>query len=105
MSTKQTLSLFTCDLVSDDDPVVFCNILNLREYLSISYAYNSLTSMNDTLLNATKLQHGVFQSTTMAIDTIELGYNDLGLCVTSAITSYVLWYQLIPCKAVLFCTA
>jgi hypothetical protein len=28
--------------------------------------------------------------------TVEPGYNDIGLCDTSSITSYVLWYQLIP---------
>jgi len=26
----------------------------------------------------------------------ELGYNDIGLCDTSSITLYILWYQLIP---------
>jgi len=31
--------------------------------------------------------------------TVELGYNDLGLCDTSAITSYIPWYQLTPRKA------
>jgi hypothetical protein len=61
--------------------------------------------MYDALPNARKLQHGVFQCTTTAINTIELGYNDFGLCDTSAKTSYVLWYQLNSRKAVLFCTA
>jgi hypothetical protein len=31
-----------------------------------------------------------------------LGYNDLGLCNTSAITSYIQWYQLIPQRARVF---
>jgi hypothetical protein len=30
------------------------------------------------------------------IQTAELGYNDLGLCDSSVITLYILWYQLIP---------
>ena len=28
--------------------------------------------------------------------TVELGYNDIGLCDTSSIASDILWYQLIP---------
>lgn len=67
--------------------MVFCEILNLREYHGIFYAYHSFASMYDALPNATKLQHGVFQCTTTAINTIELRYNDLGLCDNSAITS------------------
>jgi hypothetical protein len=30
------------------------------------------------------------------VHTVEPGYNDIGLCDTSSITSYILWYQLIP---------
>ena len=30
--------------------------------------------------------------------TVELGYNDLGLCDTLARTSYIPWYQLTPHK-------
>jgi len=30
------------------------------------------------------------------VDTVEPGYNDIGLCDTSSITSDILWYQLIP---------
>ena len=33
---------------------------------------------------------------------VELGYNDLGLCDTSSITLYILWYQLIPQKSLFF---
>ena len=29
-------------------------------------------------------------------NTIEPGYNDIGLCDTSSIAAYILWYQLIP---------
>jgi hypothetical protein len=29
-------------------------------------------------------------------NTVELGYNDIGLCDTSSVTSDILWYQLIP---------
>lgn len=34
--------------------------------------------------------------------TVQLGYNDLCLCVTSAITSYIQFYQVIPLKAHVF---
>jgi len=30
------------------------------------------------------------------VDTVEPGYNDIGLGNTSSITSDILWYQLIP---------
>jgi hypothetical protein len=29
-------------------------------------------------------------------NTVELGYNDVGLCYISHLASYVFWYQLIP---------
>jgi len=35
------------------------------------------------------------------INTVELGYNDLGLCDTSVVL-YILWCQLIPHKARVF---
>jgi hypothetical protein len=34
--------------------------------------------------------------------TVQLGYNDFGLYNTSAITSYMQWYQLIPQKVRVF---
>ena len=37
--------------------------------------------------------------------TVELGYNDLGLCDTSFITLYIQWYELIPHKARAFLLA
>ena len=37
--------------------------------------------------------------------TVALGYNDLGLCDTTAIALYLPWYQLIPRKARVFCLA
>ena len=38
----------------------------------------------------------------IVIYTAELSYNDLGLCYTSAITLYILWYKLTPHKAHVF---
>ena len=37
--------------------------------------------------------------------TVELGYNDLGLCDSSFIMIYILWYQPLPHKACVFCPA
>jgi hypothetical protein len=38
----------------------------------------------------------------LSVNTVELGYNDLGWCNTSAIALYIQWYQLIPNKARVF---
>jgi len=37
------------------------------------------------------------------LTTRELGYNNIGLCDNSFITSYIIWYQIIPQKRVFFC--
>ena len=38
----------------------------------------------------------------MLVYTVELDYNDLGLCDTSSVALYIQWYQLIPRKACVF---
>jgi hypothetical protein len=35
------------------------------------------------------------QTLTLSLNTVEPGYNDIGLCDISSITSDILWYQLI----------
>ena len=45
------------------------------------------------------------QRSCLVINTVELCYNDLGLCDISAITLYILRYGLIPQCHVLFCLA
>jgi hypothetical protein len=36
------------------------------------------------------------EGTTTVKSTVKPGYNNIGLCDTSSVTSHVLWYQLIP---------
>jgi len=57
--------------------------------------------MNKYLLDTKSLENNINSTNTVSSfnNTVELAYNDLGLCDTSAITLYIPWYQLIARKA------
>lgn len=81
-----------------------CYFLPLAFFFNIfPTSYCQISSSHDCFLNLD--QASLPQKTIckiIVIYTAELSYNDLGLCYTSVITLYILWYKLILHKAHVF---